>query len=166
VFSVSRRSLIIIVSATICSAAQARSSDISAIKVEHTGCFGTCPIYSLTIFRDGRVKYEGKGFVKKKGIRTKTISTGEFNQLAAKVDEIGFFKLKPAYRANVTDLPTIIVTVVRGTESKRVEDYFGAPERLHGLEELIENVANISSWVKLDDKGAGEEFDRAIRRLP
>ena len=163
-FSISRRSLIITVSATICSAAQARSSDISAIKVEHTACLGTCPIYSLTIFRDGRVKYEGKGFVKEKGIRTKTISTGEFKRLAAKVDETGFFKLKPAYRANITDLPTIIVTVVRGTERKRVEDYFGAPKRLHGLEELIENVANISRWVKLDDKAAGEEFERAIRQ--
>jgi Domain of unknown function (DUF6438) len=161
---VSRRSLIIIVSAAICSAAQARSSDISSIKVEHTACFGTCPIYSLTIFRDGRVRYEGEGFVKEKGVRTKTISAGEFKRLAAKVDEIGFFKLKPAYRANITDLPTTIVTVVRGTESKRVEDYFGAPKRLHGLEEFIENVANISRWVKLDDKAAGEEFERAIRQ--
>jgi hypothetical protein len=164
VFSVSRRSLIVIVSAAICSAAQARSSDISSIKLERTACFGTCPVYSVTIFRDGRARYNGIEFVKEKGVRTKTISTGEFKRLAAKVDEIGFFKLKPAYRANITDLPTTIVTVIRGTESKRVEDYFGAPKRLHGLEELIENVANISRWVKLDDKAAGEELDRAIRQ--
>ena len=51
--------------------------------------------------------------------------------------------------------------MVRGTETKRVEDYFGAPERLHGLEELIENVANISRWVVLDDKAAGEELEKA-----
>src|SRR5206468_3818802 len=111
VLSVSRRSLVIIASAAICSAAQARSSDISSIKVEHTACFGTCPVYSVTIFRDGRVRYNGIEFVKEKGVRTKTISTGEFQRLAAKVDEIGFFKLKPAYRANITDLPTTVVTV-------------------------------------------------------
>jgi hypothetical protein len=160
VFSVSRRSLIIIVYAAICSAVQARSSDISSIRLERTACFGTCPVYSVTIFRDGRVRYEGREFVKAEGVRTRVVPTGEFKRIAAKVDEIGFSKLKSAYRASITDLPTTIVTVTRGSKSKRVEDYFGAPKRLHDLEQLIEHVANISRWVELGEEAAPAEWNR------
>ena len=100
----------------------------------------------MTIFSDGRVQYEGKEFVKEKGAHRGTISAQEFGKLADKIEKIGFFKLQAAYRATVTDLPTTIVTVTRGSDSKRVEDYFGAPERLHELEKLIEQSAR--PWLK------------------
>ena len=33
------------------------------ITLERTACFGTCPIYKLTVYGDGRVEYEGERFV-------------------------------------------------------------------------------------------------------
>jgi hypothetical protein len=54
--------------------------------------------------------------------------------------------------------------VTRGTESKKVEDYFGAPKRLHKLEEHIKEI--VKPWVELSEKAAGAEFERAIRRRP
>jgi hypothetical protein len=51
--------------------------------------------------------------------------------------------------------------VSRGTESKKAEDYFGAPKRLHDLKEQI-----VKPWVELSEKAAGAEFERAIRRRP
>ena len=141
---------IIVISAAVALAfatEQASASPISSIKLERSACFGTCPVYSVTIFSDGRVQYEGKEFVKEKGPRTGAISAREFGELAAKVEQIGFFTLQAAYRAPVTDLPTTIVTVTRGPESKRVEDYFGAPQGLHDLEALIEQT--FKPWVDL-----------------
>lgn len=141
-------------------AVQGSATPISAIKLERTACFGTCPVYTVTIFSDGRIQYEGKEFVKEKGRRTGAISAREFSELAAKVEQIEFFKLQAAYRAPVTDLPTTIVTVTRGRESKRVEDYFGAPKRLHSFEELIERT--VKSWVDLSGKAAAEEDERRM----
>jgi hypothetical protein len=129
---------------------QASALPISSIKLERSACFGTCPVYSVTIFSDGRVQYEGKEFVKEKGARTGAISAREFSELATKVERIGFLKLQAAYRAPVTDLPTTTVTVTRGRESKSVEDYFGAPQGLHDLEALIERT--VKPWV---DPSAG-----------
>jgi hypothetical protein len=123
-------------------------------------------MYSVTIFSDGRLRYKGEGFVRARGVRTKRISIADFHRLAAKVDEIGFFALDTAYPARKTlmDLPSTFITVTRGSVSKRVEDYMDAPKRLRGLEQLIDSVANISRWVELDEKAAGAEFERAIRR--
>lgn len=134
------------------------AAPISSIKLERTACFGTCPVYTVSIFRDGRVEFEGKEYVKEKGKHSRTISAREFEELAAKVEKIGFFALQPSYRANVTDLPTTIVTVTRGSESKRVEDYFGAPQPLRDLEELI--ARTVKSWVET----RGEADRRARHR--
>ena len=37
------------------------------IQLERTGCYGTCPGYSVTIHGDGRVEYNGKSHVKEIG---------------------------------------------------------------------------------------------------
>ncbi len=41
------------------------------ITLERTQCFGSCPVYKLTVYGDGRVVYEGGGFVKIKGEKKK-----------------------------------------------------------------------------------------------
>jgi hypothetical protein len=90
----------------------------------------------------------------------------DFQKLLGKVDEIGFFRLAAAYPAEKTlmDLPSTFITVTRSDVSKRVEDYMHAPNRLRELEQLIDRVANISSWVELDQETAAKESDRAMRR--
>ena len=42
------------------------------ITLERTTCFGVCPVYTLTIYGDGRVVYEGTRFVRTEGERTAT----------------------------------------------------------------------------------------------
>ena len=139
---------------------------ISAIKIERTACMGTCPIYSVAIFSDGRLQYKGEMFVKAKGIRTKKIPVAQFQKLAAKVDEINFSRLDAAYptQKTIADAPSTFITVTRGTVSKRVEDYMDAPKRLRELEKLIDQVANVSNWVDLSEEAAAREWDRAMRR--
>jgi hypothetical protein len=144
-------------------ATQPLPTRISSIELERTACLGTCPGYSVTIFSDGRIRYEGKYFVKVIGVRMKVVPASKFNRLVAKVHEIGFFGLEAAYRGTVTDLPTTFVTVTRGGVRKKVEDYMGAPKGLRELEQLIERVAQVSRWVDLDEKAAAAELERAIR---
>src|ERR1043166_3674873 len=117
---------VLIFAVAVCASNAASSSDISSITLEYTACFGTCPMYTVTIFRDGRVVYEGKGFVKARGVRRKSIPVIKFIHLTEKLSEIGFFQLRNAYRSNITDLPRIFIAVTRGSETKSVEDYYGA----------------------------------------
>ena len=140
----------------------AQVSAVSSIKLERTECYGTCPIYSITIFSDGRVRYEGKNFVKVKGVRIDKISEDGFHKLAVKAEQIRFFGFDTDYSGikigdgftTSTDLPTAIVTVTRGSETKKVKDYMGAPKRLYEFEKQIERTAKPWRWVgnrSLDD---------------
>ena len=130
-------------------------SEITTITLERTPCFGTCPVYKLTIHRSGKVEYEGKDHVREKGIRTGKISAGDFDKLVKKIDEINFFSLNDRYDGKnpdgsgvtVTDLPTRTIGVTRDSRTKTVENYFRGPKGLKELEDLIDELTNSAEWV-------------------
>jgi len=47
------------------------------ITLHRTMCFGTCPVYRITIYGTGEVVYQGYYFVRVKGPRTAYISQGQ-----------------------------------------------------------------------------------------
>ena len=133
--------------------------DDLVIKLERTSCFGECPIYSVTIDAKGNVTFEGTKFVRVEGRQTDRIQTSRVAALLATAERIGFFELRDQYRTIrnpdgtetiVTDLPTAFVTITRRGQSKRVEDYFGAPEALKQLEQQIDDTARTKRWIRLD----------------
>lgn len=137
-------------------AAATPRSDITAITLERTPCYGTCPSYKLTLKCDGTVLYEGKDYVKVKGTRTERISLQSFEQVLKKLQKIRFFDLQDEYLSLevngssmfVTDQPTTITSVTRGGRTKKVKDYFGGPKGLYELEQMIDEVARSKAWVR------------------
>ena len=136
--------------------AQADDSHITQITMERTACFGTCPCYKLTIYDDGTIDYEGKEYVKEKGHRRGKVSAENLKKIRDSIEKLHFFELKDRYDrkenpdgsiTRVTDLPTCITTVTKGSQTKRVEDYFGGPKELEELERLIDEATASSSWI-------------------
>lgn len=126
------------------------------ITLERTICFGRCPSYRLTIKADGTVTYEGWQFVKVEGTRGKKIPVAKVQELVRAFTEIDFFNLKEVYDSEInadgsmttaTDMPMIITSLTLNGRSKRVEDSFGAPQKLRALEKKIDQVAGTSMWV-------------------
>jgi Domain of unknown function (DUF6438) len=135
-------------------------TEISAISLERTSCYGTCPSYKVIAYRDGRIQYEGKDYVTVKGRRISAISPSQFARLAKKAEEIGFFRLKAEYSSItnpdgsmsvVTDQPTYITTVTRGPVTKKVENYYGGPKRLYEFEQLIDEITDSAQWTGQPD---------------
>ncbi len=127
-----------------------------SISLERTVCFGSCPSYVLTILADGRVTFEGRQYVKSKGIFRKKIAPAKLEPIFQKIEEIHFWELEDRYRTKknpdgsismITDMPTQYVTVKWPTKSKRVENYYGAPPEVLELEGLIDEIAGVSKWV-------------------
>ena len=111
--------------------------DDLVIKLERTACFGECPVYTVTIDARGNVSYEGARFVRVEGRQTDRIPLSRVVSILETAERIGFFRLRDEYRVIqnpdgsstiVTDLPAVFVTITRAGRSKRIEDYFGAPD--------------------------------------
>jgi len=144
--------------------AAAQGVDVPAdavIHMQRTSCFGTCPIYAVTIDGRGAVTYDGERFVRVVGRQTARIAPSFVARLLASAERIHFFDLRDAYRGiensdgtvtSVTDLPTTIVTITVNGRTKRVEDYVGAPDILAPFERDIDEAARTTRWVFLDEE--------------
>jgi Domain of unknown function (DUF6438) len=138
-----------------------RVPDDLVIKLERTACFGDCPIYEVAVDARGRVTYEGRKFVRVEGRQTARIPVASVAALLETADRIGFFALRDHYRSVrnpdgsetfVTDRPTTFVTITRGGKTKRVEDYYGAPDGLHDLEQQIDEAAGTKRWLRREER--------------
>jgi hypothetical protein len=127
------------------------------ISMERTACYGTCPVYTLTIKGDGTVIYEGKDFVKVTGKQDSKISDDKVKKLIQEFYDIDYFSLEDSYtyRVNddgsktvVQDLPTTKTSITIEGKTKSVDNYYGAPEKLKKLEDKIDEMCNSKVWVK------------------
>jgi hypothetical protein len=107
----------------------------AVITMERTACYGFCPIYKLRIDGDGTVTYEGERFVNVTSKQTAQIPASDVAGLVDEFYRIDYFSLKNIYTAGVTDLPTTITSISIDGRTKRVEDYYGAPDKLRALED-------------------------------
>ena len=124
---------------------------ITEITLERTACFGYCPMYKVTLKRDGTATYVGRENVERKGTyRGKFYG---FERLAQLVEARGYFNLKDNYSAQVTDLPSTITSVVRSGRRKTITNYGDmGPVELWGIEQAIDGLVANTKWEKVSDK--------------
>lgn len=127
------------------------SYDISqlAITLQRGACFGTCPIYTVTLYGNGVVEFNGERFVQAIGRHTDTLAAQDIQRLVHAFHTSGFFAMENSYRNDrISDLPLTVVSFADGTTTKRIEDYYGAPDALRALEQHIDSVLQTHRWVK------------------
>jgi hypothetical protein len=131
-------------------ALQAQDTAAVAITIERTACFGTCPVYTVTILEDGTVQYSGGDFVEVIGEQTSQIEPEIVEQMVAAFEAAGYFEWDAAYDTQtVTDLPTVITSVTRDGETHSITRYAGdssAPLALPFLEHWIDIMVNTQLW--------------------
>ena len=130
--------------------------DVS-ITLERTPCYGTCPVYRLSITGNGAVSFEGRQHVQRPGVATGHISEEQVQALVSAFEEADFFALADRYEYGeptcsryVTDHPSAVTTYTIGGRSKTVRHDYGcrgAPQQLTKLEAQIDSVAGASRWI-------------------
>ncbi|HUR94077.1 MAG TPA: DUF6438 domain-containing protein [Gemmatimonadales bacterium] len=131
--------------------------ELGTVSLERGPCFGTCPVYSVTVDRSGAVRFEGRRFVRDTGVSVGTVSPSAVDSLLAELDGSGYFALEDLYRMGepvcprfATDLPTVVTQVRIGERVKRIEHDRGcadAPEILSRLETRIDEVTGSARWI-------------------
>ncbi len=127
------------------------------VTLERKPCFGTCPVYRVSVAEDGAVVFEGVRHVDSVGSFAGRIDAQRVAALARLFDEHDYFALDDKYAFGEpncpsygTDAPTVITSVTIGGRSKRVEHDLGCagvPQRLHDLEWRIDEIVGTSRWI-------------------
>lgn len=160
----------------------------SAITLERSACFGTCPDYSVTVHGDGLVEFDtGDDHFKSTvaqvhldynghnvllpGHHTAKVDPATVARLFERFRAAHFFGLKKEYVYGATDNSTQVLTVRIGKSSKTVTDYIGTqagmPQEVRDLEEAVDAVAGTARWVDGDTQTLGDldaaQFDYRSR---
>jgi hypothetical protein len=95
------------------------------IVLRRSGCYGSCPDYSVAIRGDGSVLYEGVSYVDVEGKHSYHLSPADVAKLVDSPRAIDFWSLRSSYRTGVTDNPSYLVSVQMGEREHHLEDYVG-----------------------------------------
>lgn len=131
-------------------AATSNPTRIKSLLMGRAGCYGTCPIYTLEIFDDGRVVYTGKRYVDKIGIFEKKLSAQSNLDLFKSFNEIRPDTLYYQYETRIADLPGFYYFINYGDSIKRVINADAGPKILRDWANKIDEYAPIDdSWKKI-----------------
>jgi Domain of unknown function (DUF6438) len=144
-----------------------------SIKLSRSGCYGTCPSYSVEIHGDGEIEFHGGRYVSIPGDHQARITPEAATQLLERFRSAEFFEFKDTYRALVTDNPTYRLELTIGAKRKVITDYVGAwvgmPALVSELEDAVDDSATTDQWVSagpgtlaaMKEAGIASNSDRA-----
>ncbi len=125
-----------------------------AIRLTRTGCFGSCPSYTVTVSTEG-IAFDGGGFVVAAGKHTDSVNADEVRNLGKKFVAADFYSMDASYRASVTDNPTYVLTIAIDGRKKEVEDYVGQwegmPAVITELEDEVDTFGRTRRWIEGGD---------------
>ncbi|MCI1186261.1 DUF6438 domain-containing protein [Hymenobacter sp. DH14] len=98
---------------------------------ERTPCFGACPAYSMQVYADGRVAYEGRHSVPLMGKRDLKLPATAVAEMLRQAKAARFETFDKEYLTGATDLPSTVVAIRQPDGSfKKVKAESNAPENV------------------------------------
>lgn len=116
------------------------------IKMSKGPCFGSCPVYTLTIYEGGVVAYEGQRYTDKVGLYTKLMETNAYRELIKTFEDADMWSFQNAYKAQIPDMATVSITYYKEGESKTVKGKDGRPAKIEELQKILTQIADSGGW--------------------
>lgn len=128
-----------------------------AVGLSSSGCYGTCPVYSVELRRDGSASYRGERFVERIGEFRGTVSLRDYARICVFLERFAFDELAPDYAGLTfadgtgvmwTDDNTVTIRALgRDGAEERVSDYGRvAPPEFEAVQLLIERTVERIAW--------------------
>ncbi len=130
-------------------------ASITYLKMSRTGCFGTCPIYSVELMADGLALYHGVQFTEKKGSYEKQFPASSIQTLFSKFLEHRVDTCQSNYPAYIQDLPGLHFEIVYGSASdtQQIRHANFGPAYLKTLAEEVDKTIDPDfSWIKRSEE--------------
>lgn len=139
--------------------ATARPAAFTTVTFERTPCFGTCPVYRVSVSGSGsgNVRFEGLRNVDSVGTFTGTLPAASVSALGKAFDDAQYYAFDDKYGYGTANCPlyasdaqTIITSITTPQRTKRVEHDLGcanSPARLADLYRRFDEIVGTSRWI-------------------
>ncbi|HET9283868.1 MAG TPA: ankyrin repeat domain-containing protein [Candidatus Angelobacter sp.] len=121
------------------------------IVLGRSGCYGTCPAYTVGVSTHG-ITFDGHEFVVASGKHTDSVNPDAVYALAKRFIAADFYSMDSIYHAGVTDNPTYVLYIEIDGRKKEVMDYVGSwvgmPAVITELEDAVDSFAHTERWIE------------------
>jgi hypothetical protein len=123
---------------------------------ERTPCFGTCPVYRVSVSGSGSVRFEGIRNVDSVGTFTGSISATAVSSLRRAFDDAQYFTRQSLYgQSNCSpygaDAPRILTSITTSDKTKSIDHDLGcgnaAPAALSDLYRKFDEIVGTTRWI-------------------
>lgn len=153
-------SLLILISLAACSPKITGDTEGVVASIDRGPCFGKCPIYTMQVYKDGKVVYTGERFTTKLGTYEKKLDDKEFKALIKLFASADFFNFQEEYASEIPDLAHVSIYYSNGKESKKVGGKENRPPSLMQLQYALEKIAESPDWTLIQAaESQGENVD-------
>ncbi|MCB0651708.1 MAG: hypothetical protein KDC85_10570 [Saprospiraceae bacterium] len=116
------------------------------IEMSKGPCFGTCPVFTLTVYDNGVVAYKGERFTDKLGLYIKVLKKGEFQNIVKAFSDANLWQFQDFYKSQVPDLQTVTLVYHEEGDIKTIVGKDGRPSTVLELENLLDNLVTADGW--------------------
>ena len=121
------------------------------ISMKKTSCYGTCPVYELSVFSDHTAVLEGERHLDFIGKFKAKVPDALYRELVDTFENSSFFDFDNEYTAAYSDLPTTYLFYSNLRRSKKIRDYYGSPEALKQLESRVAELIEELDWEEISE---------------
>jgi hypothetical protein len=131
-------------------AAREKAGPTEVFSLRKTPCYGSCPVFRLTIMSDGMVRYTGINNVDLIGDYRAKISSDRVDRMLRETIAAGLYRWSDTYPENmdffIADASNTITKVVWNGREKTITNNSEAPEKLLELEQKLTALIAELKW--------------------
>jgi Domain of unknown function (DUF6438) len=117
------------------------------IRFRAGGCYGTCPVFELSVQANGAAVYDAIEYNQQKGKRTGTIPPEEMTKLTRILQYIRWDRLDSSYAVDWTDDRTLTLEIDYNGVHKRIRDYGGrGTYGLFRVYSVLSHFREVGKW--------------------
>lgn len=128
------------------------SSTPVAITYKTGPCMGKCPVFTLSISKDGNTSFFGRKYAPRQGEHTKTLGMSALRQIQTLVADADWWNLEDTYDSGILDAPTNYITVKSGDKEKKISFRGEMPEKVQTLKAMLDQVVLSEGWNAVEVK--------------
>jgi len=121
-------------------------------KMEKTPCYGTCPIYQVEVFANGRTRLNGKRFLQWIGTHETVLAPDSLFWLYSLLENANLFQYEDRYdNPGITDVPSTIITYSGNGKKKTIFMRSYVPEALRELDIQLHDFFMRQSYQRVEE---------------
>ncbi len=116
------------------------------IEMSKGPCYGSCPVFTISVYEKGVVAYKGERHTEKLGLYIKVLKKGEYQKLVNAFAEANLWQYQDVYKSQIPDLQTVTLTYYEEGDIKTIVGKDGRPSVVLDLEQMLDEIAAQDGW--------------------